>query len=161
MVTTESEAPRTSSENPAPDPARDEETALRLFPIHDWVEKDSRLSSGAFYVRKTTPSVFVKERLPDEDGDVLHVGRFGSYGRVRVDVHLLKEFKFKRENDGVVRSFGLDLLMTGSADPPLEAFGRAHAELRGITSKKMAQALTALINQHGSIERMPDPQSSA
>ena len=137
-----------------PAPARDDENALRLFSIHDWVESENRLSSGAFYVRNSPPSLFLKERLPDGSGDVLHVGKFSSYGRVSVLVELLRELK--RESDGVSTRVGLDVVMTGSADPPLDGFGAAHSELRGITNKKVAQVVARLVTQRGTVERTPE-----
>ena len=111
-----------------------------------------------FYQRRTTTSLFLKERLPGADGNLLHVGKFRFSGRVRMGIGMLRGFK--RESEGVVSLVGLELLMTGSADPPLEEFGAAHAELQGISNRKLAQALAALVSQQGVIERMPKPEAA-
>ena len=137
----------------APPPARDDEHALRLFSMHEWVEADDRLSSGAFYNRKTRTSLFIKERLPNADGRALHVGKFRHHGRARLQVGALRSAT--RDIDGVRQPVGADLVMTGAADPPLEAFGAAHAELTGVTNKKDALALANLVESDDMIEKMP------
>ena len=154
-MTLESDAPPTPSEaaEPALPPARDDEHALRLFSIHEWVEADDRLSSGAFFHRKTRTSLFIKERLPNADGGALHVGRFHDHGRARLQVGALR--RATRDIDGVPRPVGANLVMTGVADPPLEAFGTAHAELTGVTNKKDALALANLVESDQMIEQMP------
>ena len=132
---------------PAPSPAKDDEHALRLIGANDWLEAEGRLNSGAFYRRRTACSVFLRERLPDGDAEALHVGQFSSYGRVSVQVSHLRGFT---RNGAVV---GVDIVMTGTAAPPLEAFGYAHGELR--LQKKDAQAFAAFVNQRGQLEKRP------
>ena len=158
-MTLESDAPPTPSDHPAPapPPAKDDEHALRLFPLNDWFAAENRLNSGAFYHPTSPPeSLFVKERLPGEDGRVLHVDGFRSFGRIRIQVGRIRSFT----RNGV--HIAVDLLMTGTADPPLEPFGDAHAELTGIRTggasyrKKVAQAFSSLVNEHGVVEKVPD-----
>lgn len=101
----------------------------------------------AFYGRRTPPSFFVKERLPGEDGIVLHVEHYAPWGRLCVQVSTIRETADR-----------FDLLMTGHADPPLEEFGDAHADLTGPThSKTAAKRLARALNRHGTMEKVPDP----
>ncbi len=145
----------------APEPlaASDDEHALRLL-LSDWV-KDGRITSAAFHTRspqnrKYVPvSLFLEERLPRRDGNALHVGRFASHGRARLAVRYIRSAS--RVVDGVEQPLGFDLLMNGSADPPLEAFGAAHANLGGPTHRPAAaRALAEAFNQHGELEKAQD-----
>ena len=139
-------------------PARDDEHALRML-VSDWL-RDGRITSAAFHTRHPTNpryvsvSLFVDERLPDQDGNRLHLGRFASYGRARLAVGYIRSAS--RVVDGVDQVIGFDLLMTGSAEPPLEQFGTAHADLRGPTHRTAAaRALALAFNQHGHLEKVP------
>lgn len=132
----------------------DDEHALRL--LHEsWVLADGRVRGVAFH----SDSVFLEERLPSGDGNLLHVGQFASYGRARLDVGRIRSTS--RIIDGNEQRVGFDLRMTGSAAPPLEKYGKAHAQLEGPTGsakrRKAAEALADQFNKHGNIEKMPEP----
>ena len=147
-MTRESDAPPTPPDA-EPAPATDAEHALRLVDRSAWSADANRINSGAFYYRKPTESVFIEERLPDQDGEALHVDRFRSSGRIRIPVSTIRAFK----RNGV--AVGVDVVMTGTADPPLEAFGEAHGELTGIAPKKIAQAFARYVAEHCEVEQTP------
>ena len=150
MTTPRSGSRRIPFEESAQPRAADGENALRLFPNAPSHWKDNRITSGVFFERgDRRPSVFLKERLPNEDGSALHVSRLRSHGRARIRVGLLRAAKRGDE------PMKLDLLMTGTAEPPLEAFGVAHGELTGTINKKAAQLLAALVMKEGEIEQAP------
>lgn len=139
--------------------ARDDEHALRLLK-DDWVS-NGRITSAAFHTRgKQSPkyvqvSLFLKERLPSHDGSALHIGRFTSWGRARLAVGRIR--RASRVVDGIEQPLEFDLAMTGSAGPPLDAFGAAHANLVGPTQRgSAATALAEAFNQHGEVEKVPD-----
>lgn len=139
--------------------ARDDEHALRLV-LEVWL-KDGKLTSAAFKTRGVTSpnyipvSLFIEERLPGSNGDLLHVGAFSSSRRARLLVGMIRSASYVA--DGVERLAGFDLLLDGTADPPLEAFGAAHAQLQGPTQRPAAaRALAEAFNQHGQLERAPD-----
>ena len=135
-------------------PAVDDEHAFRLL-LEDWVYDDGTVSSAAFRSSRGI-SLFVKERLPNGNGDLLHVGKFEKHGRASLEVGLLRATK--RSVNGVEEHIGYDLKMTGSAEPPLEEFRDAHADLQGpLKSKGAASALAAAFNEHGTLERRPQP----
>lgn len=136
-------------------PASDDEHVLRLL-YRCWIE-DEEITSAAFRTKSLSSpdyvpkSLFVQERLPNQDGSVLHEGQFESYGRARLAVGTLREVNA----DGVVDGF--DLEMTGVADPPLAEFGDAHADLIGPTnSHGAAKRLATAFNRLGQIEKWPD-----
>ena len=142
-----------------PPPARDDEHALRLLLEH-WF-KDGRVTGAAFHTRGTQSpkhaavSLFIEERLPGQDGSALHAGRFASRGRARLAVRHIRSVG--RSTGGVIEPAGLDVVMTGTADPPLDAFGAAHGELRGPTNQRaVAKALANAFNQQGRLEKAPD-----
>ena len=131
-------------------PALDSEHALRLV-IQDWV-KDGELTSAAFKTRSKTSSgyravsLFVKERLPNQNGNSLHVGSLASRGRMRLAVGAIRSL-----------SHGFNLAMDGSAQPPLEEFSPAHAVLDGPThSAGAAKALAVAFNRQGTWEKRPE-----
>ena len=143
---------------PALPAARDDEHALRLL-LDVWV-RDGRITSAAFHTRspqnpKYVPvSLFLKERLPGQDGNALHVERFVSHGRARLAVERIRSAS--RVVDGIEQPLGFDLLLNGSAEPPLDAFGAAHANLVGPTHRPAAaKALAEAFNQHGEMEKVP------
>lgn len=146
-------------DEPAPPAAADDEHALRLL-MSAWV-KDGKITSAAFQTRGPQSdnyapiSMFIRERLPDQNGRVLHVDRFASFGRARLAVRNIRSASVVV--DGVKQTIGFDLLMTGSATPPLTDFGAAHAHLRGPTHRRpTARALAVAFNAHGHLERAPD-----
>ena len=139
--------------------ARDDEHALRLV-LGIWVN-DGRLTSAAFNTRgPTSPnyvpiSLFIEERLPGSNGDLLHAGDFSSRGRARLSVGMIRSASYVANGVEVLARF--DLLLDGTADPPLEAFGAAHAQLQGPTQRPAAaKALAEAFNQHGQLEEAPD-----
>ena len=147
-----------AASGPEPPVATDDEHALRLL-LDVWV-KDGRITSAAFHTRsprnpKYVPvSLFLKERIPDQDGNALHVERFASHGRARLVVERIRSLS--RAVDGVEQPLEFDLLVNGSADPPLDAFGAAHANLVGPTHRPAAaKALAEAFNQHGVLEKAP------
>ena len=124
-----------------------------------WVD-DGQLTSAAFRTgdpaspRYASVSLFVEERLDGQDGEVLHVGRFAAHGRARLAVRHIRSAG--RASGGTEERMGFDLLMTGTADPPLDAFDAAHAELQGPTrGRAAARALAVAFNRHGRLERAP------
>ena len=136
------------------DPARDDEHALRLVRPDDYDFEGERITSAAFRTRKPdhkkyrSVSMYVKERLPDNDGDLLHKEKFEEYGRGCLSVE-------------EIRGTGVDLVMTGEAEPPLEEFADAHGELRGETYRKaVARELARVFNEQGCIERLPEKPPS-
>ena len=78
--------------------ARDDENALRLV-LGIWVN-DGRLTSAAFITRgPTSPnyvpiSLFIEERLPGSNGDLLHAGDFSSRGRARLSVGMIRSASY-------------------------------------------------------------------
>ena len=139
--------------------ARDDEHALRLV-LGIWV-KDGRLTSAAFNTRgpkspKYVPvSLFIEERLPGSNGDLLHVGDFSSRRRARLSVGMIRSASYVA--NGVEVPAGFDLLLDGTADPPLEGFGAAHAQLQGPTHRTAAaRALAEAFNQHGQLDEAHD-----
>lgn len=142
----------------AQSPARDDEHALRLL-ISAWM-KDGRITSAAFHTRSpgnaryVPVSLFLEERLPGEDGSSLHIDRFASHGRVRLQVAHIRSAS--RVIEGVERPLGFDLQVNGQADQPLEAFADAHANLTGPTHRPAAaKALAEAFNRDGSLEKEP------
>ena len=153
----------TAPPNGAEPPAADDEHALRLV-LDVWL-KDGELTSAAFQTRgpnspRYVPvSLFVEERLPDGDGARLHTGRFASHGRARLRVGHIRTVSYMA-GDGE-RHPGFDLLMTGTAEPPLEDFGKAHADLQGPTHRPpAARALAVAFNERGQIEKAPEPSAA-
>lgn len=141
-----------------PHPAADDENAFRLV-LKAWF-KDGQLTSAAFHTRSPANpkyvaiSLFIKERLAGQDGDVLHVERFASRGRARLAVRHIRSAS--HVSGGVKQPIGFDLLMTGTADPPLDPYGVAHAELQGPTQRpSAARAMAVAFNQYGYLERTP------
>ena len=142
-----------------PPRAGDDEHALRLL-VRDWF-RDGRVTSAAFRTpgrqgeSRTAISIFIEERLPGRDGGALHVGRFASRGRARLAVRHIRSVT--RSTGGVIEPAGLDVVMTGTAGPPLAAFGAAHGELQGPTNQRaVARALANAFNQQGRLEKPPD-----
>ena len=139
--------------------ARDDEHALRLV-LDIWVN-NGRLTSAAFQTRgPKSPkyvaiSLFIEERLPGSNGDLLHVGAFSSRRRARLSVGMIRSASYVA--NGVEVLAGFDLLLDGTADSPLEAFGAAHAQLQGPTQRPAAaKALAEAFNQRGQLGRAPD-----
>lgn len=136
-------------------PASDDEHALRL--LYQCFVEDGEITSAAFRTKSLSSpdyvarSLFIEERLPNQDGNALHIGQFASYGRARLPVGTLRGVN----SDGVVDGF--DLEMTGMAEPPLEEFGLAHADLTGPTnSHGAARRLATAFNRQGQIEKWPE-----
>lgn len=124
-----------------------------------WVS-NGRLTSAAFHTRSkknakyVAVSLFLRERLPNHDGNALHVDRFVSWGRACLSVEHIRAVS--RVINGVKQLEGFDLELTGSAEAPLERFGPAHANLVGPTHKAAAAtALAEAFNQNGTLEREP------
>lgn len=127
-------------------PVKDNETAVIL--LHESAYKDGKITSAAFYSRSRVPSLFVKELLPGQDGSALHVGGFEGHGRAALVVGLLRSAE---------QPNGFDLVLTGTADHPLEAFADAHADLTGpFRVRSKARKLARTFNEQGAIEKLPD-----
>lgn len=144
----------------APEPLapNSDEHVLRLL-MPDWV-REGRVLSAAFKTRKPDhekylgkPSVFLKERLPDESGDVLHVGNFASFRRASLDLGSLRPVSRLRDNERLHCGFGIEMT-PNECQPPLDDFSDAHASLDGPTwDNKCATALAAAFTELGEIER--------
>lgn len=130
-------------ESSSPESIGDEEHALRL--LHpDWINgQTGKITSQAFSGGR--PSLFIKERLPDGDGECLHIDRFTDWGRACLSVKWIR----------AVRSQNKFSLKFTPADPPLQSFSAAHTELHGPRSKGARRALAKSFNDHGEIERRP------
>ncbi|MDE2935340.1 MAG: hypothetical protein OXP37_00660 [Chloroflexota bacterium] len=134
----------------------DDESAIRLL-RPDWVD-GKNISSLAFQTgreggpRHVPVSLFVKDRLPNRDGQVLHLEKFTRFGRTRLAINLIRSVT----RDSGTRC-GFDVVLTGSADPPLEEFGSAHALLIGPVHKyKDTKALARAFTNMGVLEKLPD-----
>ena len=98
--------------------------------------------------------MFLKERLPSENGDLLHEGRFAPAGRISIGVGELRHEVMRKHPDGTVVHVPVEVRMTGDAEPPLEAYADAHAELV-IADRKSAQAVADHVSKHCVIEKPP------
>ncbi len=121
----------------------DDEQAFRLL----WpgaVYRNGDLSSAVFSSSEP-PSVFIRSRLPNQDGEQLHLCRFKHYGRGRISVGALRRARKPGE---------FDVVLDGHADHPHEALADAHAELRG-PNRNAARKLRNALVQEGTIEKLP------
>lgn len=124
-------------------PVDDGEHALRL--LHkDWInEETGRITSQAFSDKK--PSLFIKERLPDGNGELLHAEGFASWGRARLSVKRLRDVQTQ---DELTFSFT-------PARPPLHEYSSAHTELHGLGGKGERRAMAKAFTKCGTIEKRP------
>lgn len=135
----------------------DAEFALRLF-IPDWL--DGYDLTGAAFRTAMAPTLWIRDRLPDKNGELLHRGTFATYGRASIAVGDLRATRFL--TGGIESSERFDLAMTPElAGPPLDEFAPAHACLVGPYNRKRpktgtpASKLADQFNQFGTIERWP------
>lgn len=143
------------------DRPRDEETALRLLHYPDQFNRN-RITSAAFKTRPPenpkyeSKSLFVRERLPGSDGNVLHVGKFANDGRAALSFAVLRSLTYTA-SDGSVTPCGCDAVMSpDDCKPPLEAFRDAHATLTGPTHTPAVIArLAETFNNN--LEKRPGP----
>ena len=139
-------------------PAADHEQAIRLL-LPAWV-RERKVTAAAFHNRppgnrkRVEISVFIHDRLPDQDGKVLHVGKFAGHGRARLLVGSFRSVSYPKSGLPIPAEF--DISITGEAEPPLDAYGDAHGHVSGPTHhKKAASALATAFNVHGHLDRIP------
>ena len=122
----------------------DGEEAFRLL-RPGAIQRDGALSSAVF--SEDRPSVYIKSRLPDHDGEQLHICKFKDYGRGRLLVGDIRSARDPGE---------FDVLLTGEAEHPHEAFGDAHAEVTGpCRTRSGARKLRDALRERGVIEKLP------
>ncbi|MCY4619564.1 MAG: hypothetical protein OXD50_13610 [Chloroflexi bacterium] len=139
-------------------PAVDHEQALRLL-LPVWV-REKEVTAAAFHNRppgnpkRVEISVFVQDRLPSQDGNVLHVGKFADRGRARLLVETIRSVSYLKSGTLIPAEF--DISITGEAEHPLAAYGNAHGHVSGPTHReKAASALANAFNVHGYLDRIP------
>lgn len=139
-------------------PVADDEQAIRLL-RSEWCN-DGKVTGAAFQnrgpnsPRRIEISVFIQDRLPGQDGSVLHVEQFSDRGRIRLSAGAIRSVHYLSGGLPVPAEF--DLSVTGVAEYPLKAYGNAHAHVSGPTHKdKAASALAKAFNDHGHMDRLP------
>ena len=98
----------------------------------------------------------MRERLPDEDGDLLHTGRFANHGRASLQVAALRAVQYTN-GAGETKICNFDLSMGSQIRRgDLATYVAAHVHLEGPTSSNPAvSALAERVNESGTIEVYP------
>lgn len=131
----------------------DEESAYRL--LHPDMMLGERITGAAFRWKHEQPSMWIRERLPDQNGEALHRGLFTDHGRVLIQVSEIRGATYLAA--GLPAPCGFDLAMTPEfADGIFEDLAPAHATLTGpYRNKTRASALAHLAMVVGEIDKFP------
>lgn len=131
----------------------DNESAYRL--LHKSFMQGEHITSAAF---KGATSVWIKERLPNQDGTILERGSFTSWGRARLSLELIRATDSPSQDGKTRVNCGFDVELTpDGASEEFRDIKDAHGDLTGRLRGAAASALAARFDTLGVKEKLPDP----